>query len=122
MVAGVRVFDENRFLKSSACRLRLAQEGARWLAPLMRRRRCRADHAEMLQLLEGEKVPFASLDAASPLRAALQAMDAQGSVVVSCELAPGAEIHAAAERGAECLSLFVNQHELRELRECFAGE
>jgi len=120
MVAGVRVFDENRFLKSSACRLRLAQEGARWLAPLMRRRRCHANPAEMLQLLEGEKVLFNSLDEASPLRTSLETMDAQGSAVVSCELVPGAEIHAAAERGAECLSLFVNQHELRELRECLA--
>lgn len=121
LIGGVRVFDENRFLKSSGCRMRLTQEGVQWLAPLMRRRRCEASPEEMLWLLQGAKVSFKELAPNSMLRRSLEALDSQGSVAVVCELPSGTRLCASAERGAECLSLFVNQHEMRELRETLAN-
>lgn len=118
MVGGVRVFDENRFLKGSGCSLRLCQEGACWLAPLMRRRCCNASPEEMLELLDGKMRLFTDFVVGSRLRQSLEDMDTQGSVAIVCTLPDGAgSISAVAERGAECVCLFVNQHEMRELRE-----
>lgn len=134
LIAGVRVFDENRFLKASHCRMRLCQEGAQWLEPYMRRRRCPATPSEMLRLLDGTPLLFKDLPESSALRQALEAVDTQGSVAIVADLprlggggdsatsasvgdAPPARLCAVAERGAECVSLFVKQDEMRELRE-----
>jgi len=121
MVGGVRVFVENRFLKSSACSLRLVQEGVRWLEPLMQRRRHTVTREEMTLLLEGGKVAFASLEESSELRQALQMADnQQGSVALACDLPHRTRLAVAAECGAECISLFVNQHEMKELKGALA--
>lgn len=117
LIAGVRVFDENRFLKSSRCSMRLCQEGLQWLGPLMRRRVCPASPEDFARLLGGEKLGFTDLAPGSALREALEALEDQGSVAIACDVDAGRRLFASAERGAECVSLFVNQHELRQLRE-----
>lgn len=115
MVVGVRVFEDNRFLKSSVCQLRLAQEGIHWLAPSMKRR-CVASPEDMSRVLSGGILMFSEFSEDSSLRIALEAIDAQGSVAITCDVA-GGSLCVAAERGAESVTAFVNQHELAQLRE-----
>ena len=71
VIAGVRIFEENRYLKTCDCELRLAQAGVQLLASSMRRR-CEASYDDLLTLLKGEVVKFTDFPQGSLLRSSLE--------------------------------------------------
>lgn len=113
VIAGVRIFEENRYLKTCDCELRLAQAGVQLLASSMRRR-CEASYDDLLTLLKGEVVKFTDFPQGSLLRSSLEAVESQGSVAVVGEFR-GARLCVAAERGEKMVRAFVKQEEKTEL-------